>query len=256
MNKKLNLFVLFSLILSLQNYALSGKQIMELVKKEAEIHKNMKSNIIMKIVSKKNKERKRTFFLKKKIIISSKKKETKSLIKFTKPSSVKHTGLLTHNIEGKEKKNQWIYLPALKSVRRLGSSDKNKSFMGSDFTFSDIAGRTIDQDSHKKIDESNKIYIVESIPKDKKDIYSKIVYEIDKKLNIPITIKFYNQKGDLLKILENSKIENIEGMNIAKYAVMKNKLSNGYTILEINTIDVTLKISNNDVGMRALNKKI
>ena len=61
-------------------------------------------------------------------------------------------------------KSQWIYLPAFKSVKRLSSSDKNKSFMGSDFTYSDIAGRKLSQDNHTLIKTTDRFYYIESIP--------------------------------------------------------------------------------------------
>ena len=88
-----------------------------------------------------------------------------SLIKFFRPKNVKGTSLLTNSDKNNDTKSQWIYLPAFKSVKRLSSSDKNKSFMGSDFTYSDIAGRKLSQDNHTLIKTTDRFYYIESIRK-------------------------------------------------------------------------------------------
>ena len=109
----------------------------------------------------------------------------KSLIKFFRPTNVKGTSLLTHSSSEENEKSQWIYLPAFKSVKQLSSSDKNKSFMGSDFSYSDIAGRKLNQDTHRLIKETPINYYIESIPNDLDTaIYSKIRYIISRELNI------------------------------------------------------------------------
>ena len=61
-----------------------------------------------------------------------------SLIEFLTPSDVKGTKMLTHEKLNKDD-DQWIYLPALKRVKRISSRNKSGSFMGSEFSYEDIA---------------------------------------------------------------------------------------------------------------------
>ncbi|MFA5769723.1 MAG: outer membrane lipoprotein-sorting protein [Bacteroidales bacterium] len=62
----------------------------------------------------------------------------KSLIRFTAPADVNGTTLLIYDHEHKDD-DMWIYMPALKKVRRIISSEKGKSFMGSEFTNADMS---------------------------------------------------------------------------------------------------------------------
>ncbi|MBA7694142.1 hypothetical protein ES703_102749 [subsurface metagenome] len=61
----------------------------------------------------------------------------KKLIRFLSPADVKGTGLLTFDYKVKDD-DMWLYMPALRKTRRIISSEKGKSFMGSDYNFSTI----------------------------------------------------------------------------------------------------------------------
>ena len=123
-----------------------GTKIMQQVANQSEIHKTQKSVVYMTILDAKNRQRNRYFNYTKKIVS---KNETKSLIKFYKPTNIKNTALLSSADKIKDKTTQWLYLPAFKSVKRLSTEEKNKSFVGSDFSISDIAGRLVNKDSHR-----------------------------------------------------------------------------------------------------------
>ena len=133
-----------------------GTKIMQQVANQSEIHKTQKSVVYMTILDAKNRQRDRYFNYTKKIVS---KNETKSLIKFYKPTNIKNTALLSSADKIKDKTTQWLYLPAFKSVKRLSTEEKNKSFVGSDFSISDIAGRLVSKDSHRFIKEDAKYYL-------------------------------------------------------------------------------------------------
>ena len=95
--------------------------------------------------------------------------------------------------------------------------------MGSDFTYSDIAGRKLSQDSHKLIKQTDRYYYVESTPVDlERSIYSTIRYVISKKYNVILKAIFYDLTGEKLKTLSNSKISIINGVNVVMYSEMIN----------------------------------
>ena len=61
------------------------------------------------------------------------------MIFFLSPSDVKNTAFLTYDYANENKDDdQWLYLPALNKTKRIPSSDKDSSFMGSDFTYNDM----------------------------------------------------------------------------------------------------------------------
>ena len=62
----------------------------------------------------------------------------KKLIRFLSPADVKGTGFLTFDYENKDD-DMWLYMPALRKVRRIVSSEKAKSFMGSEFSYAEMS---------------------------------------------------------------------------------------------------------------------
>lgn len=67
----------------------------------------------------------------------------KKLVRFLSPADVKGTGLLTFDYESKDD-DMWLYMPALRKTRRIVSSEKSKSFMGSEFSYADMTPPTLD----------------------------------------------------------------------------------------------------------------
>ena len=182
-----------------------------------------------------------------------KKNREDSLIKFFRPKNIKGTALLTNSDKEKDSKSQWIYLPAFKSVKRLSSSDKNKSFMGSDFTYSDIAGRKLTQDDHQLIKETDRYFYIESIPKNMDEsIYSKIRYVVSQKYHVIIKAIFYDLDGKKLKTLSNSKISIVNEVNVVMYSEMVNHQTNGKTLLNVQSMDIGLKIKNDLLSIKGL----
>ncbi|MBL4670025.1 MAG: outer membrane lipoprotein-sorting protein, partial [Flavobacteriales bacterium] len=72
----------------------------------------------------------------------------KSLTIFDTPKDVKGTASMTytHKIGDDD---QWLYLPALKRVKRISSSNKSGPFMGSEFAFEDLSSQEVEKYSHK-----------------------------------------------------------------------------------------------------------
>ncbi|MBN1757545.1 MAG: outer membrane lipoprotein-sorting protein [Chitinispirillaceae bacterium] len=76
----------------------------------------------------------------------------KKLIRFIEPADVKGTGLLTFDYNSKED-DLWVYVPTLRKVRRIVSSEKSKSFFGSEFTYADMSPPSPDDFDFKLLGE-------------------------------------------------------------------------------------------------------
>jgi hypothetical protein len=78
----------------------------------------------------------------------------KSIMFFLSPADVKNTSFMNWSYDDENKADdQWIYLPALKKVKRISSDSKSDYFMGSDFTYDDLGDRKLDADTHKLLHE-------------------------------------------------------------------------------------------------------
>lgn len=129
----------------------------------------------------------------------------KGLIVFDSPRDQKGTALLTHSHEDKDNE-QWLYLPALKRVKKIASNKKSGSFMGSEFSFEDIGGggSTDDYDYKWLRDESyegKECFVLQSIPKDKNSGYTKILAWVDKDNGRNYKTEFYDRKKSHLKTM-------------------------------------------------------
>ena len=186
--------------------------------------------------------------------------DTKTMMFFTYPGDVKGTGFLTWNYDeiGKDD-DKWLYMPALKKTRRIsGSSSKTDYFMGTDFTYDDMGDRNVDEDDHKFLREETldgfDCYVVESVPKDKREIYSKKISWIRKDCFMGIKVEFYDKLGKLHRVLNVSDIKKIQGYWTRSKMVMENVQTKHKTILTFSDMKYDLKIDQDMFNVTKLEK--
>jgi len=128
-----------------------------------------------------------------------------SLTIFDSPKDVKGTAFLnyTHKVGDDD---QWLYLPALKRVKRISSSNKSGSFMGSEFAYEDIASQEVEKYTYKwlrdEVYENRDCFVMERYPVDTKNSgYSRQVVWIDKDEYRVWKVDYYDRKNELLKTL-------------------------------------------------------
>lgn len=128
----------------------------------------------------------------------------KSLIIFDNPRDVKGTAFLSHTHKAKSD-DQWLFLPALKRVKRIASSNKSGPFMGSEFAFEDISSQEVEKYTYNYLKNEalgdSDHYVIERDPVDRKSGYSKQIAWIDTQEYRVSKVEFYDRKGSLLKTL-------------------------------------------------------
>ena len=130
----------------------------------------------------------------------------KSLSVFQSPPDVKGTSFLSysHAIGADE---QWLYLPALKRVKRISSENKSGPFLGSEFAYEDITSYEVKKYSYKYIkDEAIQglnAFVIEYYSEYKDSGYARQVVWIDQSMYQPLKIDFYDRKNTLLKTLSS-----------------------------------------------------
>ena len=183
---------------------------------------------------------------------------SKSFIYFESPPDVKDTTFLNWSQEDAEADDdQWIYLPALRKVRRIASGDKENSFMGSDMIYDDMADREVEEDRHKllRVEQNNgtKFYVLESIPTKENYIYSKKLRWVNVENLTEPRIEFYDRKGRLLKIW-TTEWEQIDGIWNWKQIVVENQLTGHKTELEISNVRFNQDLKESIFTERSLRK--
>jgi hypothetical protein len=138
----------------------------------------------------------------------------KSLSIFDKPRDVKGTAFLSFShIVGND--DQWLYLPALKRVKRISSRNKSGPFMGSEFSFEDLASFEIEKYTYKFLKEEacdlGSCFVVEQYPVDKHSGYTRRIAWLDTKEYRNVKTEFYDRKDSLLKTLTNHDFKQYKG---------------------------------------------
>ncbi|EPJ49141.1 MAG: hypothetical protein OFPII_02470 [Osedax symbiont Rs1] len=138
----------------------------------------------------------------------------KSLSIFDRPRDVKGTAFLSFShTSGAD--DQWLYLPALKRVKRIASRNKSGPFMGSEFSFEDLASFEIEKYTYKFIGEQpcaiGSCLVVEQYPTDKNSGYKKRIVWIDKAEYRMLKTDFYDRKNSLLKTLTSEQFQQYKG---------------------------------------------
>ena len=127
----------------------------------------------------------------------------KSITFFKKPKDVEGTIMLSHT-HVTDNDDQWIYLPALGRVKRISSSNKSGSFMGSEIAFEDFSGLDYRKYEWKYLGEEEYngevLFKIESYPKYKNSGYTKRIGLTDDKFRLR-KIDYYDRKSELLKTI-------------------------------------------------------
>jgi len=127
----------------------------------------------------------------------------KGLVTLSWPADQKGVILLTWDYREKDD-DQWLFLPSVKRTKRISSSGRTGSFLGSEFTYEDMLRPWgVEKYNWNYLRDlkvgSNDTWLVERFPKDKHSGYSKQVAWIDKKYVAPLRVDYYDRKGSLLK---------------------------------------------------------
>lgn len=131
----------------------------------------------------------------------------KGIVVFDDPADVKGTALLTFTHK-EQPDDQWLFLPALKRVKRIASSNKSGPFMGSEFAYEDLASQEVEKYEYKWLrDETidaKEFYVFERFPRDKKSGYTRQVVWLDKSEFRVFKVEYYDRKKSHLKTLTAS----------------------------------------------------
>lgn len=128
----------------------------------------------------------------------------KSLSIFDEPADVQGTTMLTISHK-QDEDDQWLYLPALKRVKRIASDNKSGSYMGSEFAYEDIGSQEVEKYTYKylrdEVYEGQPCFVMERYPVNKYSGYKRQIVWMDKAEYRPLKIDFYDRKDSLLKTL-------------------------------------------------------
>lgn len=219
------LIVLVMMLLPLNAFAFAGDEIMK-KSQSAFLYagKDFKARVVMKLISKSGQERLREMTMLRKNFGEAG-GDQKYFIYFFKPQDVRDMTFMVYKYPAKDD-DRWLFVPAINMVRRIAAQDKTSSFVGSDFTYEDVSGRDIEDDTHEivkeeKLGERN-TYVIKSAPKAQDVDYKYKLSWIDKESFLPLKEEYYDRKGELYRIFTADEIKDVQGFPTITKRQMKN----------------------------------
>jgi outer membrane lipoprotein-sorting protein len=159
-------------------------------------------------------------------------KTEKRIYRFLSPADVQGTGILVYDYEAKPD-DVWIYLPALRKTRRVVSTQRAQSFMGSEFSYGDLNIPSLDDFGYTLVKEEasggEPCYVIDLVPKSKEiaeaEGYSKKTYWVSKAKMAVVRGLYYDKDGKLLKELIAQDIKLLDPKN-KRYRAMHMEMIN------------------------------
>lgn len=193
-------------------------------------------------------------------------KDKLKLMFFLSPADVKNTAFLTYDYDDSSKDDdQWLYLPELKKVKRIASSDKSSSFMGSDFIYSDMTSRNVQDYSYEVMKEplveGHKTWQMKVTPKSQKVIdetgYTQSIVFVRQDNFIIVQALHYLKVGQKLKYMKVTGLEQIEGVwSVTQIQMVskEGKQTLHKTILEFSDIKYNQELDESFFSTRTLER--
>ncbi|OHD21538.1 MAG: hypothetical protein A2Y38_18000 [Spirochaetes bacterium GWB1_59_5] len=216
---------------------------------------DMSATLTMTLVDSKGKERPRSLDQR----LASFGGVDKKIMVFQSPADVRGTSFMNWSYEEAGKgDDQWIYMPALKRVKRITSDGKGGSFMGSDFSYDDLGARHPSKDSHVILGSDTvageECWMIESKPKDPGDSYSRTVSWISKNRLVGFRRDYYDKKSALLKTLSVLETRTMGTYLMITKTEMHNVQANHRTRMEFTAIKLDTGIADEQFTERAMAK--
>ncbi len=193
-------------------------------------------------------------------------KDTLSIMFFLSPADGKNTGFLTYDYDESGKDDdQWLYLPALRKTKRIASSDKSGSFMGSDFNYSDMTDRDLEDYDFTLMKETKvngkMTWQIQSVPRSK-DVaeetgYKKSILWVRQDNYVVIRSISWVNKSRKLKYFQVKKLERIDGIWVAtelQTVTKEGKKTTHSTIIRISNVKFNQPLKQSRFTVRQLEK--
>ena len=161
--------------------------------------------------------------------------DTYRLMFFLHPADVKDTAFLTYDYDASDKDDdQWLYLPALRKSKRIATTDKSGSFMGSDLNYSDMTSIDLedyDFSFYEKGKEGEvrgkKVWVIWSVPRSKDVIdetgYIKSLLFVQQDIDMVVRAIRWDKDGGYLKYVDLRRIAKIDGIWVATDTLVNKK---------------------------------
>ena len=201
-----------------------------------------KAKVKMTITDKRGQKRRREFIILRQDVKDG--GDQNYFVYFQRPSDVRRMTYMVHKHAAVDKDDdRWLYMPALDVVNRIAAGDKRTSFVGSDFLYEDVSGRSLDEDTHELTETTDTTFVVKNTPKKPDSVeFSYFTVAIDRKNFVPMKMEFFDKTGKLYRTIESKEVKTIQGFPTVTKSVVQDLKSGSKTEMEFNDVKYDLKL--------------
>jgi hypothetical protein len=185
------------------------------------------------------------------------------LMRFTYPNDIAGTSFLVWERDGAEDE-RFLFLPALGRVRRIAGSERQESFVGSDFTYEDIGGRALEDYTYALLDanatftdadgRTHPAYQLESRARQADALYPRVVSLVRKDNFVVVRAEIFNRRNEREKEYKVLRLEQVKGIWTAMSVVMTNELDRTRTEMTSTSVDYNVGLKESDFSRRELER--
>ena len=194
--------------------------------------------------------------------------EMRTVLFYLSPANVRDTGFLIWDYPDYDKEDdQWLYLPAMRKVRRISASDRGDYFLGTDLTFEDMKldGKLEPRDwtfslGNGGAQDADGMLVLEAVPRDKgiaKELgYSRSRYFVDPSNYMVMTAEFWDLKDKPLKTLTIHDVRQVDGIWTRHRLEVRNHKTGHQTVMTFSDVDYQSPVKDSMFTRRALERGI
>ncbi|HEX9860419.1 MAG TPA: outer membrane lipoprotein-sorting protein [Nitrospirota bacterium] len=243
------------LLMASTSFAVSAEEVMK--KSQAAFlyqGKDFKARVTMRLVSKGGQERIREMTMLR-MNLGEPGGGQKYFLYFHKPADVKDMAFMVYKYPGRDA-DRWLFVPAINMVKRIAAQDKHSSFVGSDFSYEDVSGRKVEDDTHTLTKEEKlggrDCYVIKSVPKAADMDYAYKLSWLAKDDYLPLKEEYYDKRNELYRVFTADEIKVIKGFPTVTRRTMKNLQSGHATEVTYANADYNAGISDSLFSERYL----
>ena len=233
----------------------SGESLMRAVD-EREEGEDVEWQIEMKLIDRQGQTRTRTAKLFRKKFVQDGRRQDRQVTIFLTPANIRKTGLLTFDNRGVGADDDvWLYLPALRKLRRIPASERGDNFVGTDFTYEDVKGGFAWSDyayvprgerDWEDGGQTYKVTVLEARPKtlelERSLGFSKAEILVRPDVALRVQQKFYDAQGNLDRTMTARDIRQIDGIWTFLRLEAENHETNHRTLMLLNAVRYNQKL--------------
>jgi outer membrane lipoprotein-sorting protein len=201
-----------------------------------------KATVKMTITNKQGQKREREFNILRKDVEDG--GDQKYFVYFQKPPDVRKMTYMVHkHADPAKDDDRWLYLPALSLEKRIAAGDKRTSFVGSDFLYEDVSGRSLAEDTHELIETTEDTFVIKNVPKQPDTVeFNYYNVSIDRKTFVPMKMEFYDKQNELYRVIESKKVEKIQDFHTVVKSVVSNLKTGSKTEMDFSNVKYNIDL--------------